>query len=117
MQRAVDQAEQRGLARAVAPDQADFFAGIDGDGDAVQQHLHAAAKGEILQEDHARQRSCSSSPPNSTPKWLDDDALGALSNMAGYQGRNAQALRDLYCFRRVGGSRYKAKPAPMFSVP
>ena len=42
---AVEQGEQGRLARAVAAHQADFFAGVQGDAGAVQQHLDAAAQG------------------------------------------------------------------------
>jgi hypothetical protein len=46
VQRAVEQREQRRLAGAVAPDQADLFAGVEGDGGVVEQHLGAAAQGD-----------------------------------------------------------------------
>ena len=52
MQRAVEQREQRRFARAVAPDQRDFFAGVDGDAGAVKQHFGAAAQGEVAENDH-----------------------------------------------------------------
>ncbi len=47
-QRAVEQRKQRGLARAVAAHQADFFARIEGDGGAVEQHFGAAAQGNVF---------------------------------------------------------------------
>jgi len=52
MQRAVEQAEQRGFAGAVAPDQADLFAGVEGDGGVVEQHLGATTQGDVLEGDH-----------------------------------------------------------------
>jgi hypothetical protein len=52
VQRAVEQREQRRLAGAVAPDQTDLLARVDGDGSAVQQHLGAAAQGDALEGDH-----------------------------------------------------------------
>ena len=45
MQRAVEQAEQRGLAGAVAADQADLFTGVDGDRGLVEQHLASRGAG------------------------------------------------------------------------
>jgi hypothetical protein len=54
MQGAVEQAEQGRFAGAVAADQADLFAGVDGDGGLVEQHLGAAAQGHVLEDDHGR---------------------------------------------------------------
>ena len=52
MQGAIEQPEQGRLAGAVAADQAHLLAGIERDGGIVQQHLGAAAQGDVLQEDH-----------------------------------------------------------------
>ncbi len=54
VQRAVEQAEQGGLAGAVAADQADLFAGVEGDVGAVEQHLGATAQNNILEGNHGR---------------------------------------------------------------
>jgi hypothetical protein len=56
VQRAVEHGKQGGLARAVAPHQADFFAGVDGDVGAVKQHFGAAAQDDdsLLEGDHCR---------------------------------------------------------------
>ena len=48
VQVAVEQGKQRRLARAVAPHQADFFAGVQGDGCAFQQDFGASAKGDVF---------------------------------------------------------------------
>jgi hypothetical protein len=40
------------LPAPLRPDQADFFAGVDDSGGAVEQHLRAAAKDYIFQDDH-----------------------------------------------------------------
>ena len=52
MQRTVEQREQRGLASAVAANQADLLTGIDGDGSLVEQHFRAATQGDVLEDDH-----------------------------------------------------------------
>ena len=46
------QGKQRGLARAVAPDQADVLAGMDGGGDTVQHQFGAPAQGDVFQGNH-----------------------------------------------------------------
>ena len=53
VQRAVQQREQGGFAGAVAAHQPDLLARMDGDAGATQQHLGAAAQGDVLQLDHA----------------------------------------------------------------
>jgi hypothetical protein len=53
MQRAVEQREQRRLAGAVAADQTDLLAGVERDGRVVEQHLGAAAQGDVPECDHA----------------------------------------------------------------
>ena len=57
VQRAVEQAEQAGFARAVAPHQRHFFARVDGERCAIQQHLGAALQRDVAESDHA---ACSS---------------------------------------------------------
>jgi len=52
VQVAVEQGEEGGLAGAVAPHQADLFAGVDGDGSAVQHHLGTAAQDDVLEGNH-----------------------------------------------------------------
>ena len=52
MQVAVKQRKQRRLARAVAPYQAHFFAGVQGDGGAFEQHFGAAAQRDVFQGNH-----------------------------------------------------------------
>jgi len=54
VQAAVEQGEQRGLAGTVAAHEADFLTRVQGHGDAVQQHLGAAAQDDVLQVDHAK---------------------------------------------------------------
>jgi hypothetical protein len=50
----IDAAEQRALARAARPDQADHLAGGDRQGDAVERAYRAEALGEVLDLDHGR---------------------------------------------------------------
>jgi len=52
MQRAVEHGKQRGLARAIAPHQADFFAGIEGDRRAVENHFGAATQHHVFKGNH-----------------------------------------------------------------
>jgi hypothetical protein len=52
MQAAVEQAKERGLARAIAPDQADFLAWGETDGRAIEHDLDAATQRYILDNDH-----------------------------------------------------------------
>ena len=54
MQFAGEQGEQRRLARAVVPHQGDLLAGLQGEGDVIEDHLGAAAQGEVFQLDHER---------------------------------------------------------------
>ena len=54
VQPAGEQREQRRLAGAVAADQADLLAGLDGDAGAVEHELDAAAQGELSENEHAR---------------------------------------------------------------
>jgi hypothetical protein len=46
--------EQRALAGAVAADESDLLAGIEGGRCALQDDLDAAAQGEVLEDDHVR---------------------------------------------------------------
>ena len=48
------QGEQRGLAGAVAADQADLFARVDSDAGAIEDELDAAAKRQLTENEHAR---------------------------------------------------------------
>ena len=52
VQRAIEQGKQGGFACAIAPHQADFFTGVECDGDVVQQHLGAPAQDDIFESDH-----------------------------------------------------------------
>jgi hypothetical protein len=52
VQRAAEQGHQGGLAGAVAPDQADLLARMDGGAGALQQDLGAAAQGDVVELDH-----------------------------------------------------------------
>ena len=52
MQVAVEERKQRRLARAVASHQTHFFAWVQGDGGAVEQHFGAAAQRDVFQGDH-----------------------------------------------------------------
>ncbi|EKE18295.1 MAG: hypothetical protein ACD_10C00048G0005 [uncultured bacterium] len=54
VQRAVEQGKQRRFAGAVAADQADFLAGVDGDGGLVEQHFRAAAQGNVFENNHGQ---------------------------------------------------------------
>ena len=54
VQGVIEQAEQAGLAGAVAADQAHFFAGVDGGGGAIEQDLRTATKDQVFQCDHGR---------------------------------------------------------------
>ena len=54
VQPAGEQREQRRLAGAVAADQADLLAGVDGDAGAVEHELDAAAQRELGENEHAR---------------------------------------------------------------
>ena len=52
MQSACQQRKQRRLACAIAPDQADFFAWVDGGAGAVQHRLDPTQQGHVLEHDH-----------------------------------------------------------------
>mgnify|MGYP006982683928 CR=1 FL=1 len=56
------QAEQRGFSGTVAAHQAGFFTGVDGGVDAIEQHLGAAAQGDIFKSDHQEEK-------NATRAW------------------------------------------------
>ena len=52
MQVAVDQGKQRRLAGTIAPDQADFFTGIERHRRVFQNHLGATAQSDVFESDH-----------------------------------------------------------------
>ena len=69
VQRAVEQREQRRLARAIAPHQRGFLAGVDGDAGAVEQHLGATAEGEVLKLNHGRESNAPARGVNASDRW------------------------------------------------
>ena len=52
MQRAVEKTEEGGLAGTIAANEANFFAGGEGDGRAVEYDIGAAAQREITDGNH-----------------------------------------------------------------
>lgn len=70
-QRAVEQRKQRGLASAIAANQAHRFAWVDGGGDAVKQHFGAAAQGDIFQRNHEW--------PRLSPPWAWPSAMRGIA--------------------------------------
>jgi hypothetical protein len=53
-QAAIEQGKQGGLARTLRPTRPNFFAGVEGDGSFVEQHLGASAEGDVFEVDHEK---------------------------------------------------------------
>ena len=71
VQCAIEQTKQAGFARAVAPHQRHFFAGVDGDRCTIQQHLGAALQRDVVKDDHAAGSAawCSKASRVSSSTW------------------------------------------------
>src|SRR5690606_9280613 len=122
VQRAVEQAEQTGLAGAIAPDQADLLAGIDDAGGAIEQDLRTAAKDDVLEGDHAKKRPKASAVMSST--WSSPALVGSQTAASPGNARS-KCSRSLpisstmtpWGERRAGASARKRRMKSMPSAP